>query len=85
MQDIRDKIYNYFESTFGTTELSASIYNEKYCDLPVKSLKVTLKKLKENIPSNIEEIRFVSKLIRSKLNKNKIIEADLEDKLSSKF
>ena len=38
VQDIQDKIYNYFKSTFGTTEPIASIYNEKYCDLPVKSL-----------------------------------------------
>ena len=85
VQDIQEKIYNYFKSTFGTTEAIASIYNDKYCDLPVKSLKATLKKLKGNCPSNIEEIRFVSKLIRSKLNKNKIIEADLEEKLSTKF
>ena len=85
VQDIQDKIYNYFKFTFGSIEPIASIYNEKYCDFSVKSLKDTLKKLKGNSSSNIEEIRFVSKLIRSKLNKNKIIEADLEEKLSSKF
>ena len=57
VQDIQDKINNYFKFTFGTIEPIASIDNEKYCDLTVKSLIDTLKKLEGNSSSNIEEIR----------------------------
>ena len=64
----------------------SSRFHEKYKNLSVRSLKRSLSQLKSN-NTEIEEIRFRSKLIRSRLDKRAPAEVsvNLTEKLKTKF
>ena len=68
VQSIQNKVYDYFASTHGVIkEGSQSHFYDKYGDLSVNALKSCLKKLKLSQDENLEEIKFLSSLIRRKL------------------
>ena len=85
-------IYNYFASNFGTVSNASSTgWFEKYNDMTIKNLKKSLHDLKKAANSP-DEIIFVSKLLRRKLdpaNKTDVISegvpADLRRKLKTCF
>ena len=92
IQNAQDEVYNYFATTCGTVPV---ILNEnlakRYADCSIKSLKRSLRSLKKS-PTNQDfaEIRYVSALIRSKLQVSKgtqsgLINVSLEKELKSKF
>src|SRR6218665_188083 len=66
VQDVQQKVYDYFANrpTYGTIDIPDSEFQNKYLNVSAKTLKRTLKQLKDN-RADIEEIKFVSKLIRS--------------------
>ena len=67
MSAITSIIYNYFRDTCGVLEVTdASHFDNKYKDLTNASLKTQLKNLKR-CNADLAEIRFVAKLLRSKL------------------
>ena len=62
-------------------------FDNKYINMSVKSLKSTLKQLKCN-NADLKEIQYLSKLIRSRLNKQKEFRndrIDLDKNLNNKF
>ena len=83
----QNKIYEYFEGTYGTVENDASgDYLTKYKDESIKSLKLKLKQLKST-NADLQEIKFVSRMIRSKLNNTAVVteKKQLEKNLKQKF
>ena len=62
---MNETIYNYFKDNYGTVE-TYKIYHEKYKEFNKRKLKCELKKLKES-EADKEEIKFVPKLLRSRL------------------
>ena len=56
----------------GTVEQSHSVFYDKYRELSTKSLKTALKKLKTS-RSDLEEIKYVSQLIRIKIKKETVL------------
>ena len=88
VEEAQNKIYDYVRSTYGSVENddASDDYFSKYNSESVKSLKSILKQLKSS-KAELQEIRFVSKLIRSKLNKSDVINAgkQLEKSLKLKF
>ena len=63
---MNETIYNYFKDNYGTVETNTyKIYHEKY-KFNKHKLKRELKKLKES-EADKEEIKFVTKLLRSRL------------------
>ena len=63
---IQDRVYDYFSSTYGTVNLTTqSDLYDKYNNTSIKNMKRILKKLKHD-NANIDEIKFLSKLIRKK-------------------
>ena len=69
VSDIQLRIYLYFETTYGSVSSHVSPFEEKYQNKSNKELKSALRLLKSN-RADLEEIKYVSKLIRSSL-KNK--------------
>ena len=74
LDDIADqfniKIHNYMADNYGLVENASDLDNslkEKYTDYNKHKLKKCLRLLKANEPENLDEIRFVSKLLRSKI------------------
>ena len=64
---MNETIYNYFKDNYGTVETNTyKIYHEKYKEFNKHKLKRALKKLKES-EADKEEIKFVAKLLRSRL------------------
>ena len=64
---MNETIYNYFKDNYGTVETNTyKIYHEKYKEFNKHKLKRKLKKLKES-EGDKEEIKFVAKLLRSRL------------------
>ena len=85
--NIQNQIYEYFESTFGCVQEVSHEFDEKYINMSVKSLKSALKQFKRN-NADLEEIQYLSRLIRSRLNKQKEFRNDrrvLEKNLNNKF
>ena len=82
---IQDRVYDYFASTYGNVNSTTqSDLYDKYNNTSINNMKRILKKLKhEN--ANIDEIKFLSKLIRKKTNKSsedidpKTLESDLHN------
>ena len=87
------KVYNYMADNYGLIDNASDLDNslkEKYTDYNKHKLKKCLRLLKTNEPENLNEIRFVSKLLRSKIqteqssvtttsaniNHNELIKAD---------
>ena len=64
---MNETIYNYFNYNYGAVKTNTyKIYHEKYKEFNKNKLKHELKKLKES-EANKEEIKFVAKLLRSRL------------------
>ena len=64
---MNETIYNYFKDNYDTVETNTyKIYHEKYKEFNKHKLKRELKKLKEP-EADKEEIKFVAKLLRSRL------------------
>ena len=84
VQEAQDKIYDYFRETH--VKKDSSHLHSKYKEQSVKSLKRCLTQLKQT-NGEIEEIRFVSKLIRSKLSKREPVSVNdnLTERLKLKF
>ena len=89
VSDIQLRIYLYFETTYGSVSSHVSPFEGKYQNKSTKELKSALKLLKSN-RANLDEIKYVSKLIRSSL-KNKqdnnfgLDQINLEKSLLHKF
>jgi len=71
--NMQNTVYNYFATSCGTVPVrigsSASEYERKYVNVTVNSLKQSLRGLKLAEPTaNLEEIRYVSRLIRNRIN-----------------
>ena len=78
-----ETIYNYFRDNYGTVKNikeKERKFNEKYKNSTKSQLKKQLKSLKNQSPNNVEELRYVSKLLRSKMT-----EAKTQDHLLKKF
>ena len=75
IQFLNDSIYNYFKATYGTVDTDKDTDKElviKYKEYSTNSLKKALKRLKM-LTSPTSEIRYVSRLLRTKLsNKSSI-------------
>src|SRR6218665_3699187 len=85
VQDVQQKVYDYFANTYGTNDIPDSEFQNKYLNVSAKTLKRTLKQLKDN-RADIKEIKFVSKLIRSKISKGcPRNDQDLQTELETKF
>src|SRR6218665_2100226 len=85
VQDAQQKVYDYFANTYDTIDIPDSEFQNKYLNVSAKTLKRTLKQLKDN-RADIEEIKFVSKLIRSKISKGcPRNDQDLQTELEIKF
>jgi hypothetical protein len=86
VENAQDTIYNYFKDTHGTVKNDLSRFHQKYQNQSVKSLKRSLTQLNSN-NAEIEEIKFVSKLIRSKLDKRvpEDVNINITEKLKTKF
>ena len=67
-QKLSDTIYDYFDREFGSVvNTSDTEFKVKYKDFSKYQLRKALKSLKSsNLENNLTEIRFVSKLLRSK-------------------
>ena len=64
------KVYNYMADNYGLVNNASDLDNslkEKYTDYNKHKLKKCLRLLKTNERENLNEIRFVSKLLRSKI------------------
>src|SRR2546425_180034 len=89
VNDIQNRIYNYFASNYGTINRSneRETLSNKYKDFSPNQLKKSLRRLKlsadGSIP-NTDEIRFVSSLLRNKLNK-KLQSPDSTESLAHQF
>src|SRR6218665_53639 len=85
VQDVQQKVCDYFANTYGTIDIPDSEFQNKYLNISAKTLKRTLKQLKDK-RADIEEIKFVSKLIRSKISKGcPRNDQDLQTELEIKF
>ena len=69
-QKLSDTIYDYFDREFGSVvNTSDTEFKVKYKDFSKYQLRKALKSLKSsNLENNFAEIRFVSKLLRSKIS-----------------
>jgi len=67
----QDQVYSYFSDTCGTIQLpSENDYANKYDNQSIKQLKNSLRLLKRSeIAVNTSEIKYLSALIRSRINK----------------
>ena len=77
-----ETIYNYFRDNYGTVKNNKEKerkFNEKYKNSTKSQLKKQLKSLKNQSPNNVDEVRYVSKLLRSK-----ITEAKTQDQFAQK-
>ena len=77
-----ETIYNYFRDNYGTVKNNKEKerkFNEKYKNSTKSQLKKQLKSLKNQSPNNIDEVRYVSKILRSK-----ITEAKTQDQFAQK-
>ena len=77
-----ETIYNYFRDNYGTVKNSKEKerkFNEKYKNSTKSQLKKQLKSLKNQSTNNVDEVRYVSKLLRSK-----ITEAKTQDQFAQK-
>ena len=64
---MNETIYNYFKDNYGTVETNTyKIYHQKYKEFNKHKLKHERKKFKES-EADKEEIKFVAKLLRSRL------------------
>ena len=78
-----ETIYNYFRDNYGTVKNNKEKerkFNEKYKNSTKSQLKKQLKSLKNQSPNNVDEVRYVSKLLRSK-----ITEVKTQDQFAQKF
>ena len=69
-----EMIYNCFRDNYGTVKSNKekeTKFNEKYKNSTKCQLKKQLKSLKNQSPNNIDEVRYVSKILRSKITKAK--------------
>ena len=68
-QKLSDTIYDYFDREFGSVvNTSDTEFKVKYKDFSKYQLRKALKTLKSgNLENNLTEVRFVSKLLRSKI------------------
>ena len=74
LDDIADqfniKVYNYMADNYGLIDNASDLDNslkEKYTNYNKHKLKKCLRLLKANEPKNLSKIRFVSKLLRSRI------------------
>ena len=77
-----ETIYNYFRDNYGTVKNNKEKerkFNEKYKNSTKSQLKKQLKSLKNQSPNNVDEVRYVSKFLRSK-----ITEAKTQDQFAQK-
>ena len=61
-----ETIYNYFRDNYGTVKNNKEKerkFNEKYKNSTKSQLKKQLKSLKNQSPNNIDEVRYVSKIL----------------------
>ena len=82
LNKFNETIYNYFRDNYGTVKNNKEKerkFNEKYKNSTKSQLKKQLKSLKNQSPSNVDEVRYVSKLLRSK-----ITEANTQDQFAQK-
>ena len=64
---MNETIYNYFKDNYGAVKTNTyKIYHDKYKEFNKHKPKCELKKLKES-EADKEEIKFVAKLLRSRL------------------
>ena len=72
IRKFNDIVYSYFEANYGHAKNvdSNEQFKQKYYNLSKNSLKKHLKTLKSHTPKRIDEIKYVSRLLRHKLNKN---------------
>ena len=72
-----EMIYNYFCDNYGTVKNNKEKerkFNEKYKNSTKSQLKKQLKSLKNQSPNNIDEVRYVSKILRSKITETKTLD-----------
>ena len=69
-----ETIYNYFRDNYGTVKNNKKKerkFNEKYKNSTKSQLKKKLKSLKNQSPNNVDEVGYVSKLLRLKITEAK--------------
>ena len=77
---LQQRIYKYFKDNYGTVSQKNDIaLQNKYKDYSNKKLKKLRRNLKESSPDAITEIRFISKLLRQRLNKTNKMNTDYID------
>ena len=82
---VQNKVYDYFASTCGVIEeKSQSHLYDKYGNLSVNAMKSKLKKLKAQ-NANLEEIKFLSNLIRKTIKNAEIDPKSTENNLHKSF
>ena len=72
IENFNDIVYNYFKDNYGLVNVKNSVdvtLYEKYLDMSKSQLKKELRKLKDG-DTQIDEIRYVSKLLRRKVSKS---------------
>ena len=77
-----ETIYNYFSNNYGTIKNNKEKerkFNEKYKNFTKSHLKKQLKSLKNQSPNNVDEVKYLPKLLRSK-----ITEAKTQDQFAQK-
>ena len=82
VKNMNNIIYEYFTKNFGTIDKKQleDELNEKYKDYGKNQLKQGLRELKKKQNKNVASIRFISKLLRNKIdNKNNKIFASGHD------
>ena len=69
--ELQSLLYNYFKSNYGVVNQNLlEKFKLKYSSYSNRKLKRRLKELKVTEPNNEDEIRFLSKYLRSKFNNN---------------
>ena len=80
----QSKVYQYFADLYGVINQNSKKLEVKYGNESVKSLKKILKNLKKR-KSDVAEIKYVAKMIRTAINKGKPIDDSLEQNLKQNF
>ena len=78
VKNVQSSVYNYFRDNYGTVSKENSRNNFcHYNDMSNRKLKAALRNLK-NISSGYAEIRYVARLLRSRMNKDRVLNKDTE-------
>ena len=85
IKQMNTAIYDYFKNNIGLTdEATQSSLLDKYKEMSKNELKSQLSKLKST-HAPLDEIKYVSKLLRSKLTKSNVSISNHDDKIQTNF